>query len=561
MLLKLLVCLLAALHVPTTFAEACPSWPIERARSEVGQLHAAVTTWDEQYHGQGISAVADEIYDQSRHRLKHLQECFELKSVDSPLASARGPIAHPVAHTGVEKLADDQAVTRWIEGKQNVWIQPKVDGVAVSLIYRQGRLARLLSRGDGIHGHDWSRHIPYLGGITRQLPQPLDLTLQGELYWCLEDHVQAAAGGLNARGTVAGLMARKQLDAEQGAGIGLFVWDWPEGPSTQAARLAKLAELGFPDSQRYSMAIATDSEAAHWRQHWYRSPLPFATDGVILRQDSRPPAERWRANAPYWIAAWKHPFAQALAEVRDVHFRVGRTGKVTPVLQLQPVVLDDQRITQVSLGSLARWQTLDIRPGDQVAISLAGLTIPRLEQVVHRSLHRVSLQPPASGQFHALSCWQASPGCEQQFIARLAWLSGKQGLDMPRVGVATWRKLVRAGLVSTLADWLALTGEQLRQLPGFSTASAERLLQVVDNSRTRPFQQWLHALGIPAPRNADLSADWSSLATRTAEQWSRESAIGTTRAEQLLAFFSHPHVQALAAQLLIQDIDGFHNTP
>ncbi|MNO95115.1 DNA ligase B [compost metagenome] len=194
-----------------------------------------------------------------------------------------------------------------------------------------------------------------------------------------------------------------------------------------------------------------------------------------------------------------------------------------------------------------------------MAISLAGLTIPRLEQVVHRSVHRQPLAPPAIGQFHALSCWQASPGCEEQFIARLAWLSGKQGLDIPRVGVATWRNLVQAGLVNTLADWLTVTDDQLRQLPGFSAASAERLLQGFDSARTRPFQQWLHALGIPAPRDADLSAGWSSLAARTAEQWSRESGIGTTRAEQLLAFFSHPHVQALAAQLLTQDIEGFPN--
>lgn len=560
MLLKLLVFLLATLHLSTSFADACPSWSIERARSEIGELQQTVNTWDEQYHGQGTSPVADEIYDQSRQRLKHLQQCFDLNNVDSPLASARGSMAHPVAHTGVEKLADDQAVTRWMQGKQNVWIQPKVDGVAVSLVYRQGRLVRLLSRGDGIQGHDWSRHIPFLGGITQHLAQPLDLNLQGELYWRLGDHVQSAAGGLNVRGTVAGLMARKQLSAEQGAGIGLFVWDWPEGPSTQAERLTKLTELGFPDSQRYSMPIATDADAAHWRQHWYRSPLPFATDGVILRQDSRPHAERWRVNAPYWIAAWKHPFAQALTEVREVHFRIGRTGKVTPVLQLQPITLDDRRITQVSLGSLARWHAQDIRPGDLVAISLAGLTIPRLEQVVHRSVLRQPVLPPASGQFHPLSCWQISPGCEQQFVARLAWLSGKQGLDMPHVGVATWRNLVQAGLVNNLTDWLALTGEQLHPLPGFSPASVERLLQAFDNARARPFPQWMHALGIPAPRNADLTAGWSSLAARTAEQWSREPDIGTTRAEHLLAFFSHPHVQTLAAQLLIQDIDGFQKT-
>ncbi|PSS57616.1 NAD-dependent DNA ligase LigB [Pseudomonas sp. BBP2017] len=558
MLLKLLVYLLFALNLSTSQAEECPAWPIDRARNEAERLRETLAKWDEHYHRLGISLVADDIYDQSRQRLKHLQGCFDQQPVDNPLVSARGPITHPVAHTGVDKLAGDQAVAQWIRGKQNIWIQPKVDGVAVTLVFRQGQLLQLLSRGDGVQGHDWSRHIPFLDGITRQLPTPLDLTLQGELYWRLDGHVQSAAGGLNARGTVAGLMARKQLSAEQGAGIGLFVWDWPEGPNTQAERLARLAALGFTDSQRYSVAIASQADAAHWRQHWYRSPLPFATDGVILRQDNRPPAERWRANAPYWIAAWKHPFAQALAEVREVHFRIGRTGKVTPVLQLMPVMLDDRRITQVSLGSLPRWQSLDIRPGDQVAISLAGLTIPRLEQVVHRGVDRQLVEPPAIGQFHALSCWQASPGCEEQFIARLAWLSGKHGLDIPRVGVATWRNLVQAGLVNTLADWLTVTDEQLRQLPGFNAASAARLVQGFDSARTRPFRQWLQALGPPAPRNAELGVDWPSLATRTADQWSRVTGVGTTRAEQLLAFFAHPQVQALAEQLRAQGIEGFH---
>lgn len=297
------------------------------------------------------------------------------------------------------------------------------------------------------------------------MPEAVDLHLQGELYLRLKDHVQAKAGSANARGTVAGLLARKQLTGAQGNAIGLFVWGWPHGPEQQAERLAQLARLGFPDSQLYSIAIDTLEDAAHWREHWYRSALPFATDGVILRQGSRPPAERWQAKAPYWIAAWKYPYAQALAEVRDVRFRVGRTGRVTPVLHLLPVTLDDRRITQVSLGSLARWHTLDIRPGDQVAISLAGLTIPRLEQVVHRTVERQAIIAPAPDRYHAHSCWQASEGCDEQFIARLTWLGGKQGLALPRTGPGTWRRLVEAGLVTSMTDWLQLDAERLQQAP------------------------------------------------------------------------------------------------
>ena len=383
------------------------------------------------------------------------------------------------------------------------------------------------------------------------------MILQGELYLRLSDHVQARKGSVNARATVAGLLARKQLAREQGAGIALFVWDWPQGPSDQGARVAQLAALGFPDSQRYSVAIDSAGEAAHWRQHWYRSALPFATDGVILRQNTRPAAERWQSNAPYWIAAWKHPFAQALTEVRDVHFRIGRTGRITPVLKLLPVPLDDRLITQVSLGSLARWQGLDIRPGDQVAISLAGLTIPRFEQVVLRATEREAVTAPATDQYSALTCWQVSEGCEEQFIARLTWLSGKQGLAMPGTGPGTWRRLVRGGQVTSLADWLTLDAERLAQLPGFSDTSARRLHRSFEVGRSRPFARWVSGLGVPIPRNLPLEGDWATLTRRSASEWQALPGIGTTRASQLQAFFAAEHVQALAQQLSENGIQGF----
>jgi len=538
-------------------ARECPAWSAARASAEVAALRDTLGRWDDHYHRLGKALVADELYDQSHQRLLQLQRCFALAGELNSLAGARGPIAHPVPHTGVDKLPDEAAVRRWIAGRPGVWIQPKVDGVAASLSYRQGQLVQLLSRGDGLQGHDWSRHIPYLEAIPRQLSRPVDLTLQGELYLHLEAHVQSQAGSVNARGTVAGLLARKQLDRERGASIGLFVWDWPHGPTHQAERLAQLSALGFPDSQHYSKAVDTPEQAAHWRLHWYRSPLPFATDGVILRQDSRPPAERWQANAPYWIAAWKHPFAQALAEVRDVHFRVGRTGKITPLLKLHPVELDDRRISQVSLGSLARWQAVDVRPGDQVAISLAGLTIPRFEQVVHRATERQPVAPPAPGRFDAHSCWQASAGCEEQFIARLAWLGSKHGLAMPGTGPGTWRRLVESGRVAAITDWLALDADQLITVPGVSEATANRLLYSFAVGRSRPFEQWLRALGVPAPRALSLEGDWPTLAKRSTADWQALPGIGETRARQLAKFFSTTDVQRIAERLSDYDIDGF----
>ena len=550
-LISLIFCL------PTLHAQPCPSWTPERAATELDQLRKTLAHWDDQYHRLGVSQVADEIYDQSRERLKRLQQCFAAHADANPLATAAGPITHPVPHTGFGKLADESAVQAWLRGKQDVWVQPKVDGVAVSLVYQDGVPVRLLSRGDGVHGHDWSRHLPRLQAIPAQLPQALDLVLQGELYWRLDGHVQASAGSVNARSIIAGLMARKEVSAAQGQGVGLFVWDWPMGPETQQARMAQLQALGFGESARFSLPVSGIDEVAKWREHWYRSPLPFATDGVILRQDQRPPASRWKAQAPYWIAAWKHPFATALAEVREVRFKVGRTGRITPLLRLQPFTLDDRRVTQVSLGSLARWRSLDIRPGDQVAISLAGLTIPRLEHVVHRSSERVPVDPPSPGRFDAMSCWQASPGCEEQFIARLTWLSGRQGLGLAHVGPGVWRSLVQAERVNTLADWLRLRKEDLLPLGDFGPVRAERILESFATARSRPFVQWLRALGVPAPRGLALPGDWAGLGARNVSQWKREPGVGMHRAEQLQRFFNDPAVVALAQELRSEAIEGF----
>ncbi|CAI3810508.1 DNA ligase B [Pseudomonas sp. MM221] len=291
MLYTLLLTLLLFLHAPWARAEQCPDWAPQQTDAEVAQLLATLARWDDQYHRQGITPVADELYDQSRQRLTHLQQCFGLAASPSPLASAGGPANHPVPHTGVEKLADRLAVANWMAGKTGVWVQPKVDGVAVSLIYRQGQLAQLISRGDGVQGHDWSRHIPLLGAVTRHLPKAIDLHLQGELYLRLEGHVQAQAGSANARASVAGLLARKQLTREQGAGIGLFVWDWPHGPSQQDERLEQLAQLGFPEGLRFSVAIDTLDDVAHWRGHWYRSPCPSpATASSCARVAGHPPS-------------------------------------------------------------------------------------------------------------------------------------------------------------------------------------------------------------------------------------------------------------------------------
>ncbi len=397
-LLSLIALVAAAAH-----AADCPDWTPARARQELAALRARLDGWNHAYRVDGRSPVSDAVYDQAEQQLAAWRQCFPAQAPAplAHLADDSGRVLTPVAQTGLAKLPDAAAVAAWMQarGNRDLWVQPKADGVAVTLLYVDGHLRQASSRGDGLHGSDWTALAQAIAAIPKRLPNaPARVVLQGELVWRLPGHVQAADGGVNARSAVAGALARNTLDAATAAQIGLFVWDWPSGPADMPARLAGLRAMGFADSAALTQPVAGFDEVQRWREQWYRHALPFAADGTVLRQGHRPPADSWKAQPPDWAVAWKYPAAAALAEVRAVNFTIGRSGRITPVLELAPVQLDDHRVQRVSVGSLKRWRELDIRPGDQVEVALAGLTIPRLQSVAWRSAQRAAVDAPDPAQ-------------------------------------------------------------------------------------------------------------------------------------------------------------------
>jgi DNA ligase (NAD+) len=538
---------------------ACPAWDAIQAQEQLQALDTQLRHWQTAYHRDGLAEVNDEVYDQAVVRLRLWAQCFPGVTLPAyaPLASATGPIPHPTPHTGVAKLIDAGDAKAWLAAREEVWVQPKIDGVAVTVIYARGHLAQVISRGDGTHGHDWTANARHIPGLPALLPQPRDLELQGEIYLRLNNHVQAQAGSINARSQVAGLLARRELTASEARQLDFFPWDWPKGPGTQAERLADLARLGFEAPHAYSHRVHNVEEASAWRDRWYNSPLPFATDGIILRDSHRPAAHRWKAQTPYWIAAWKYPWRSVLAEVRDVTFEVGRTGRITPVLELHPVRLDDRMIKRTSLGSVRRWQALDVQPGDQVSLELAGLTIPRIGEVVWRNPLRTPVQAPDPKRYDLLSCWQPVDGCRSQYLSRLQWLSNPQALGLAHIGKGTWRRLLDAGLMPELHSWLALDEATLAQVDGIGPRSARRIADSFAKARKKPFGNWLKAMSMPPMGNTGFPGNWAALAGRDAERWARESGVGSTRASKLVAFFHHPSVMKMAAALHRLGVDGF----
>ncbi|WP_447927582.1 NAD-dependent DNA ligase LigB [Vreelandella sp. EE27] len=536
-------------------ADACPPWPEAQLALETQALAEQIALWDLSYHAEGVGLVSDTLYDQAVARLGEWQRCLGQTPTHRPLEGVVRTTStrhHPAAQTGLEK-ADEDGVRRFTTRRENLWIQPKVDGVAVTLRYAQGTLVEAVSRGDGERGQDWTARAQRIDTVPNELPQAIDAIFQGELYWRLEDHVQSQAPDSGARGLVAGAMAQRSPNVETLTRIGLFVWDWPDGPTDMAARLEALASLGF-DTGAYTHHLDAEHDAAYWRDVWFNAPLPFATDGVVIKQAERPGVQSWSSSPPEWAIAWKYPPSQALAMVRGVEFRVGRTGRVTPLLWLDPVMLDGRRISRVSLGSLDRWEQWDVRPGDQVAVELAGLTIPQVSEVVWHTRERGELTPPAPEQYHLLSCFTLTPDCQDQLLARLTYL-GEQ-LGMNGVGEGTWRALLDAGQVDGLLAWQRLSHEELTRVSGIGTARAEALMGAFGQARRASFEAWLTALGMPPGGDARLG-DWEALRALSADEWQARPGVGPVRGEALAAFFSHPEVTRMATQLRAYRVAGF----
>lgn len=536
----------------------CPVWTPVRATEEIGRLQQQLQHWDDAYYRQGQSPVTDTDYDALQQRLVTWQHCFSASQPTySPQLPGKGEHLHPIAHTGVKKMRDKLALAYWMQGRRDLWVQPKVDGIAVSLVYRHGRLVSLLSRGDGLRGEEWLAKAAWIPAIPLHIETPLDeVVLQGELFLLMNGHQQAIDGGKNARSLVAGAMMSRQrtplLDS-----LGVFIWAWPDGPATMTERHEQLSRWGLGIAAEWSHNVKDEEDVAIWRERWFHAALPFVTDGVVVHQSLRPAGKNWLPGEGIWAVAWKHQPPEVSAEVLSVDFPIGRTGKIAAVLNLQPVQLDDKTVRRVNVGSLRRWQESDIVAGDVVTLSLAGQGIPRLERVIWRVAERHYPLPPEASRYTPLSCYTFSAECQKQLLAKLRWLSQKTVLNIPGVERSTWLRLLESGSMTHLFGWLTLTPEQIAAATDLSPERAEQLWHRFNLTRQQPFRRWVKALGVSLPQkalNALPDQQWESIMRRDVMAWQTLPGVGAGLATRLAEQFQDARLQALIAFLQQQGI-------
>ncbi|EFV2004501.1 NAD-dependent DNA ligase LigB [Escherichia coli] len=537
----------------------CPAWSPARAQEEISRLQQQIKQWDDDYWKEGKSEVEDGVYDQLSARLTQWQRCFGSEPRDVMMPPLNGAVMHPVAHTGVRKMVDKNALSLWMRERSDLWVQPKVDGAAVTLVYRDGKLNKAISRGNGLKGEDWTQKVSLISAVPQTVSGPLaNSTLQGEIFLQREGHIQQQMGGINARAKVAGLMMR-QDDSDTLNSLGVFVWAWPDGPQLMSDRLKELATAGFTLTQTYTRAVKNADEVARVRNEWWKAELPFVTDGVVVRAAKEPESRHWLPGQAEWLVAWKYQPVAQVAEVKAIQFAVGKSGKISVVASLAPVMLDDKKVQRVNIGSVRRWQEWDIAPGDQILVSLAGQGIPRIDDVVWRGAERTKPTPPEN-RFNSLTCYFASDVCQEQFISRLVWLGAKQVLGLDGIGEAGWRALHQTHRFEHIFSWLLLTPEQLQNTPGIAKSKSAQLWHQFNLARKQPFTRWVMAMGIPLTRaalNASDERSWSQLLFSTEQFWQQLPGTGSGRARQVIEWKENAQIKKLGSWLAAQQITGF----
>ncbi len=537
----------------------CPAWSPARAQEEISRLQQQIKQWDDDYWKEGKSEVEDGVYDQLSARLTQWQRCFGSEPRDVMMPPLNGAVMHPVAHTGVRKMVDKNALSLWMRERSDLWVQPKVDGVAVTLVYRDGKLNKAISRGNGLKGEDWTQKVSLISAVPQTVSGPLaNSTLQGGIFLQREGHIQQQMGGINARAKVAGLMMR-QDDSDTLNSLGVFVWAWPDGPQLMSDRLKELATAGFTLTQTYTRAVKNADEVARVRNEWWKAELPFVTDGVVVRAAKEPESRHWLPGQAEWLVAWKYQPVAQVAEVKAIQFAVGKSGKISVVASLAPVMLDDKKVQRVNIGSVRRWQEWDIAPGDQILVSLAGQGIPRIDDVVWRGAERTKPTPPEN-RFNSLTCYFASDVCQEQFISRLVWLGAKQVLGLDGIGEAGWRALHQTHRFEHIFSWLLLTPEQLQNTPGIAKSKSAQLWHQFNLARKQPFTRWVMAMGIPLTRaalNASDERSWSQLLFSTEQFWQQLPGTGSGRARQVIEWKENAQIKKLGSWLAAQQITGF----
>ncbi len=514
-------------------------------QQRIEALRAEIRRHDALYFVHHTPEISDAQYDALMRELRELEARHpDLVTPDSPTQRVGERPLEGFAHVrhalpmlsidntySADELRDfDRRVAKGLSGDSYDYVvDPKIDGVAVSLRYEDGRLVLGATRGDGTTGDDITQNLRAVRSVPLRLSGadwPDVLEVRGEVYWPRSDFDQVnrqreAAGQepfKNPRNATAGTL--KQLDARIVAQRGLafqvhgtgVIEPMPAGIERYSALLARLRAWGLPtsdDARRCDDIDAVIAFVEEWARR--RATLDFETDGLVVKVDRYDQRARLGATskAPRWCMAFKYAAEQGQSRLVSVDFQVGKLGTITPVANLAPVQLAGTTVKRASLHNFDQVRRLDLHVGDTVVVEKAGEIIPQVvaADAAHRPANAQLITPPrccpeCAGEVVQdeggvyLRC--INPSCPAQVKERLRFFCARGQMDIEGGGIKLVEALVNAGFVATYADLYRLDArrEQLIELERLGEKSVDNLLAAIEASKQRPLARVLAALNI-----------------------------------------------------------------
>jgi DNA ligase (NAD+) len=557
-----------------------------QAAKRAAQLRREIKEHDRHYYEEAAPAISDRNYDRLYRELVDLEARFpQLVAPDSPTQRVGGKpleafaqIQHRLPMLSLDNTYSEKEVANFYrritrllpDEKIPVVIEPKVDGVAVSLLYENGKLQYAATRGDGVVGDDITQNVRTIRSVPERLrgAAPKILEARGEVYMDKRGfeklNEERSAAGLalfaNPRNAAAGSL--KHLDpkivAQRPLGIVFYGTGATEGVDVDlhSEIFPLFKKLGLPTSERWWLADSVEEILNAIRElDKIRADFAYQTDGAVVKVDEFEQRERlgFTAKSPRWAIAYKYAAERVETRLMDIIVQVGRTGILTPVAVLEPVTVSGSRVSRATLHNEDEIKRKDIRIGDTVVIEKAGEVIPAVVEIVKSKRPR-SAKPfdffehihgkcPVCGgpvrrdpQFVAWRCENIQ--CPAQTTRRVEFFAGRGALDIETVGGIVADKLVERGLVREPLDLFELKIKQLAELnlgsedaPRiFGEKNATKALKAIERARNLPLSRWLFALAIPD--------------------------VGKTTAAQLARF--HDNIHDVAQSQLLRDVLHYH---
>ncbi|MDR1367045.1 MAG: NAD-dependent DNA ligase LigA [Puniceicoccales bacterium] len=554
----------------------------KKIQKKILQLYAEIERHNRLYYKDSRPEISDFEYDCLKSELLHLESLLPSEMGKIGIGDDRSgnllTHKHHVPMLSLENTYNlddifdfDARIRKLLATEKNIEyvIEPKIDGLAVNLIYEKGQLKYALTRGNGFEGDDVTENVKTIEDLPFHIANVPDLIeIRGEVY--MDDEVfqeinteRASAGEIvfaNARNLASGTLKLMDSEAVRLRHLKILLYGMGEGNclEKQSEVYPFLRNLGLISQTYYHVITNLDNIAAIIRDFdRERKQLPYATDGVVFKVNERALQEKLgvTAKAPRWAFAYKFEPERAETILRSVTFQVGRTGVVTPVAELESVYLSGSCVARATLHNADDIMKKDIRIGDTVIVEKSGEIIPaivgvKLENRPENGLEKLIFPkncPHCSAQLIRLPeevAWRCpNADCQEQIIQKIIYFASKTAMNIDGFGESVVRKLIEFGKIKTPADIYALQKEDLYLLENFGEKSVSRLLSNIECSKKTELWRFINALGIPsigekiAKDLANHFYHWDTLAVAPLAELERIRGIGRKVAQGILNYF------------------------